>query len=310
MTKKKQTKKTEPVVIPAEQVKTMEAKEENKHIEVIGKVIENKQIAPQDVFSKLTRGQIELIKRTIAKDASDDELKMFIQVCAGARLNPFLRQAHLIPFWDSKAGCERRAIVIGIDGQRAIAEDTGAYAGSDDAVFEGEALLKIPRYEGKGDARKIVGHEEHNVPDKATVTVHKMVEGTRCPFTASVWWHEVYPGEKKGGQWHVRPRAMISKCAEALALRKAFPKLLSNMYVPEEMDRAMTEGDEERRVQQGFQTLMKSVANASAKQLLEFSEKIKVSEKYTPEQKQQFLEAADKRMKELPDGQPVNDASK
>ncbi len=278
---------------------------DKQEIASVSRIIEDKSIAPHQAFGKLTRGQIELIKRTVAKGASDDELKLFIQVCTGARLNPFLRQAHLVPFWDSKSGEERRTIVIGIDGFRAIAEDGGAYAGSDDAVLDGEVTLKTPKWED----RKVAGYKEVQVPAKATVTVWKAVQGQRYPFTASVWWEEVYPGEKKGGQWHVRPRAMISKCAEALALRKGFPKLLSGMYIPEEMDRAMTEGDDERKVQAGFQVLMKSIPNCTAAQIKEFVSKITKSDKYTSAQKAEFLKAADERMRMLPDGEPVQDAS-
>jgi hypothetical protein len=82
---------------------------EKKEIQVIEKVIENQAIAPQDAFGKLSRPQVDLIKRTIAKGASDDELKLFIQVCKGAQLNPFMKQVFLVPRWDSREGKEVRA---------------------------------------------------------------------------------------------------------------------------------------------------------------------------------------------------------
>src|SRR3990167_2311096 len=95
---------------------------DQKEVRIIERVIENREIAPADAFGKLSRPQIELIKRTVARNASDDELRLFIQVCKGANLNPFLKQVFLVPRWDSAAGREVRAIQVSIDGFRAIAE--------------------------------------------------------------------------------------------------------------------------------------------------------------------------------------------
>jgi len=178
---------------------------EKKEIQIIERIIENHEIAPQDAFGKLSRAQIELIKRTVALGASDDELKLFIQVCKGANLNPFLRQAHLVPFWDSKASRERRAIIIGIDGFRAIAESSGKYAGNDDAVFTGEDAIKITAW---GDDKKAY-QKDLNIPGMAKVVVYKMVEGQRVAFGATARWSEYYPGAKKGLQWHRMPYMML-----------------------------------------------------------------------------------------------------
>ena len=91
MTKTKKKVEEVEVIVPNPEP----TEKDKKEIAVVSKIIEDKSIAPHQAFGKLTRGQIELIKRTVAKGATDDELKLFIQVCAGARLNPFLRQAHL-----------------------------------------------------------------------------------------------------------------------------------------------------------------------------------------------------------------------
>jgi len=280
---------TTPEVTPeptAEEVEHTPA--EKKEIRVIERIIENKEIAPQDVFGKLNRSQVNLIKNTIAKGASDDELRLFIQVCKGAQLNPFLKQVHLVPRWDSKSGREVRAIQVSIDGFRSIAESSGAYAGNEDPIFDGEQEIEY----GK-EKKKIT------IPNSAKVTVYKIVEGQRYPFTATARWAEYYPGEKMGFQWHIRPYLMLGKCAEALALRKAFPKLLSGMYAQEEMDKGTSEESESAKVAKGFETLMGLISKASVEVLEDYHEKINKSDKYTTAQKNQFNEAVEKRITEL-----------
>lgn len=253
------------------------------------------EVAPQEAFGKLSRAQVNLIKRTVAQGASDDELRLFIQVCKGANLNPFLRQAHLVPFWDSKNSIERRAIIVGIDGFRAIAESSGQYAGNDDPVLEGEGEIDVEVWgdDKKKHAKKIT------VPKKATVTVYKVVAGVRNPFTASARWDEYYPGPKKGNQWHRMPNLMLGKCAEALALRKAFPKLLSGMYEDAEFSQANAEAAQEQRQTSAFSKLMASLDTATAEQLREYIEKLGKSDKYTEAQKKKYVEAAEKRIQEI-----------
>jgi len=259
---------------------------EVKEVKVIERIIENKDITTVDVFGKLSRPQLNLIKRTIAKGASDDELKLFIQVCKGANLNPFLKQVFLVPRWDSKEGREVRSIQVSIDGFRSIAESSGAYAGNEDPIFTGETEITV-----KG--RKIT------VPDKATVKVYKMVQGLQCVFTSTARWPEYYPGERLGFQWHIRPYLMLGKCAEALALRKAFPKLLSGMYAQEEMDKSSEIESQEKKVQKGFITLMKMMETASEKVILDYKAKMESSDKYTTAQKNQFNKLIEKRLEEL-----------
>lgn len=162
-----------------------------------------------------TAEQIGLIKRTIAVGCTDDELTLFLQQCRRTGLDPFARQIHAVKRWNKQANREVMAIQIGIDGFRLIADRSGRYAGNDDPVFDDEVK-----------------------PRKATVTVYKMVSGSRCPFTATARWEQYYPGPKQGFMWDKMPHLMLGKTAEALALRKAFPAELSGLYITEEMQQA------------------------------------------------------------------------
>lgn len=272
------------------------SEKDQKQVTSITKVIENKSIAPSDAFGKLTRGQVELIKRTVAKGASDDELKLFIQVCKGAQLNPFLRQVHFVKRWNSKLGAEEGAIQVGIDGFRAIAEDSRQYAGNDDPIYDGDHEIEVSTAK---ETKKVT------VPGKATVTVYKLMDGQRFPFTATARWTEYYPGPKQGYMWHKMPYNQLGKCAEALALRKAFPKLLSGMYVAEEMDQIRTETVEAQKQKSGAERIKEAISRMDGDAVNEYWTKINASEKYTADQKKEIKKMVDERLvafaKELDD---------
>ncbi len=164
--------------------------------------------------------QTDLIKNTVAKGATDDELKLFLAVSARSGLDPFTKQIHFVKrnVWNPVRSSYESVgtIQTGIDGYRAIAARTGQHAGTDDAVIE----------------------EANGMPTKATVTVYRMIQGERVGFTATARFNEYAQKNKNGemiGQWKDRPFLMISKCAESLALRKAFPSDLSGIYTEDEM---------------------------------------------------------------------------
>lgn len=281
-------KATKGVVSTEVQVATND-QQDQKDTRIIERVMEDRTVAIQDTFGKLTRSQVDLMKRTVAKGATDDELKMFIQVCKGSQLNPFLKQVHFVKRWDSREGREVGAIQVGIDGFRSIAESSNQYAGNDDPIFDGEKEIEY----GKDPKKKIT------VPVKATVTVYKLMEGQKMAFSATARWDEYYPGERIGFQWHNRPYLMLGKCAEALALRKAFPKLLSGMYAQEEMEKTVQYESADERQQKGFQTLMSALEKATLEELEEYKTKMNASDKYDAKQKFEYITAVENRIEEL-----------
>lgn len=163
--------------------------------------------------------KVGLIKRTIAKDATDDELALFLHQAQRTGLDPLARQIYFQKY-NTRNG-PQIAIITGIDGYRLVAVRTGLYAGNDAPEFEGR-----------------INYQGSDVPAKASVTVYRIVGNRRCAFTASVYWNEYCPAPPKDYQWKKMPHVMLAKCAEAAALRKAFPADLSGVYTQEEMGQA------------------------------------------------------------------------
>lgn len=162
----------------------------------------------------ITPEQYEVLRREIAPGASPTELALFLTTCQRLRLDPFTRQVHYVR--QPGASGERGMILVGIDGFRAIAEMSGEYDGQDP-----------PEY---------VYDEEGRIVS-ATVKVYR--KGMGHPIAATAYWSEyARPTSSGRGAWDKLPHLMIAKCAEALALRKAFPRVLSGVYEPSEMDQA------------------------------------------------------------------------
>jgi len=188
--------------------------------------------APQN----FTEEQVQLIKDSYCKGASDGELHLFLAVCKRTRLDPFARQIFAVKRWDGNLRREVLTPQTSVDGFRLTAQRTGEYRGQKPAQWCGPDGIWRDVWLGS------------QPPSAARVGV--MREGFAEPIYAVATYRSYVQTKKDGSpnaMWSKSADNMLAKCAECLALRKAFPAELSGVYSSEEMGQAANDDTEEHR---------------------------------------------------------------
>ena len=146
---------------------------------------------------------LNLIKKTVAKNADDAEFKLFLYTAWKYELDPLVKQ-----IWCVKYGNNPAAIYAGRDGFLAIAHRSGQLDGMETTAIRNE----------KGD---LIGAE-----------CKVWRKDMKHPFVVEVALSEYK--SNNNSNWNTRPETMLKKVAESQCLRRAFS--ISGMYEPSEMD--------------------------------------------------------------------------
>lgn len=189
-----------------------------------------KQDSSIQAFAMSESELISVLESSLYPGASGESIKLVINYCRASNLDPMRKPVHIVPIWDSKAGRSRDVIMPGIGSYRIDAARTNQCAGVSEPEFG-------------PDVTENIGGVETTYPVWCRVTVkRRLPTGELVDYTAVERWKENYA--QRGGKeksiapntmWAKRPYAQLAKCAEAQALRKAFPEV-GSQATAEEME--------------------------------------------------------------------------
>ncbi len=156
-----------------------------------------------------------IVRDAYAPTASPAEFEVLWLGAKSRGLDPVKKQIHFVKRYDNARECDVWSSQTSIDGFRAIADSTRLYDGQDEPEYE---------YDAKG------------LIILARVKAYRKDHGR--PSVGVARWAEFAQFKRNGDplyMWKKMPFHMLGKCAEAVALRKAFPERLSGLYIHEEM---------------------------------------------------------------------------
>lgn len=180
-----------------------------------------------------------LCETTFPNANTPEAIVMALDYCRARGLDVFKRPVHIVPMWNSSLKKNVETVWPGINEIQITASRTGQWAGMDEPRWGPEITRTF-----KGQRKGREGWESVEVavqfPEWCAVTVYRLINGHRCPFTEPVFWLEAY--SRSGGakselpteMWVKRPRGQLHKVAKAAALRAAFPE--EGEYTAEEME--------------------------------------------------------------------------
>lgn len=182
-----------------------------------------------------SHNEFMVVKNSLYPKAPDDMVKLYLEYCAARKFDPFGKAVYLIERKDKRSDESKWEIQPGVGAYRIQAVRSGEYAGLSDVIYgPTRKLLYAKEYNGKKNQMTI------EYPEWAEVTIKRIVKGIICEFSSGKrFWKEEYARFKNGNpmdMWEKMPFSQLAKCAEAQALRKAFPDCVDQGASAEELE--------------------------------------------------------------------------
>jgi phage recombination protein Bet len=174
---------------------------------------------------------IDVLRNSLYPGAKPESIKLVLGYCRARGLDPMKKPVHVVPMYNREAGGMIDVVMPGVNSYRTDASRTGEYVGKDEPEFG-------------PDTTKTIDNVSVTFPLWCKVTVRRFLHGEARAFTAKEFWIENYAsGKQKQGvndMWQKRPYGQLAKCAEAQALRMAFPEETGGTNTNDEMEGKFT----------------------------------------------------------------------
>lgn len=171
-------------------------------------------------------------------------VNMALAYCKHRKLDIFKRPVHIVPIYSTAQRKTVETVWPGISEVRTTAMRTGSYAGMDRPQFGSKIKHTFIGFKQKENDHGDTSREKIEVtlefPEWCEITVWRFVQGQRVPFPGPrVEWMEIFSRVSffvnvPNDRWQKAPLQMLEKCAEAAALRRAFPEELGDEFTAEE----------------------------------------------------------------------------
>lgn len=171
----------------------------------------------------------KVLSNSLYVGAQQESIKMVIGYCKASGLDPMQKPVHIVPMWDKNAKQMRDVIMPGVGLYRTQAARSNALAGISEPEFGPAVEFKL-------------NGGNFSAPEWCRVVVKRLLtNGAIADFSALEYWIENYATAGKdsdapNAMWKKRPRAQLAKCAQAQALRMAFPEMTGGAPTADEME--------------------------------------------------------------------------
>lgn len=163
-------------------------------------------------------------------------IRLALAYAMARKFDPFKVKIHIVPFWDKDEKRNRLVIMNSISDLRATAFRTGEYVGKKETRWGPTVEISLQQ-----------GTWKKHLPQSCQITIQRLVAGKVCDFEGPViFFEEAYAtashnSELPNAIWNKRSIGMLEKCAEAAAIRVAFPEETGALKIAEEMAHEVAE---------------------------------------------------------------------